>query len=75
MEEWRSVSQTVQSPLETPDMVTVLVEILGRLYVHRTALKHGCVHESNTDITEQNGEVFRQPTLVTFVTSSPGVRL
>ena len=56
----RSVPQTVQSSLETPNRVIVLVETFRRLHVHQIALRHGRVHEGNTDVTEQNGEVFRQ---------------
>ena len=51
---------TVQSSLETPNRVFVLVETFRRLHVHRIALRHGRVHESDTNVTEQNGEVFRQ---------------
>ena len=60
MEEPRSVPQTVQRSLETPNRVIVLVETLRKLHVHLLALRRGRVHESNTNITEQNGEVFRQ---------------
>ena len=60
MEESRSVPQTVQSSLETPNRVIVLVETLRRLHVHRIALRHGRVPETNTGVTEQNGEVLRQ---------------
>ena len=51
MEESRCVSQTVQSPLQTPDYIIVHVETLMRLYVHVIALRHGRVHEGNTDVT------------------------
>ena len=58
MEESRRVPQTVQSSFETPNRVIVLVETIRS--VHRIGLRHGRVHESNTNVTGQNGEVFRQ---------------
>ena len=60
MEESRSVPQIVQSSLEAPYRVIVLVETLRRLHAHRIALRHGRVRESNTSVTEQDAEVFRQ---------------
>ena len=59
MEESRSVPQTVQSSLETPNRVIVPVETFRRLHVHQIAPRHARVHECNTKVTEQNGEVFR----------------
>ena len=53
MEESRSVPQTIQSSLESPNRVIVLVETFRRLHVHQIALRHERVHESNTNVTEQ----------------------
>ena len=45
------MSQTVQNPLQTPDYIIVHVETLRRLYILGIALRHGRVHEGNTDVT------------------------
>ena len=60
MEEWRSVLQTVQSSLETPNRVIVFGETLGRQHACWVALRHQRVHENNTNVTEQNGDVCHQ---------------
>ena len=60
---WKSREASLKpfkSSLETPNRIIVLVETLRRFHAHRVALRHGRVHESNTNITEQSGEVFRQ---------------
>ena len=43
-----------------PSTAPLRVETFWRLHAHLIALRHGRVHASNTDITEQDGEVFRQ---------------
>ena len=48
---WKSPEATLKpfkARFETPNRVIVLVETFKRLHVHRIALWHGRVHESNT---------------------------
>ena len=76
MEEPRSVPQTVQRSLETPNRVIVLVETLRKLHVHQLALRRGRVLESNTISQNKMVRSFdRAITNNTLVTSSPGVGL
>ena len=60
MEESRSIPQTVQSSLETPNRVIVLVETFtgGSTYTGSSGM--GVFMKATLSITEQNGEVFRQ---------------